>query len=102
MNLIMAILIFLSALISCVLMVRLLRSGKGIADKIGGCVLLLIPFFGPFLFQFVIDPPSAKHPRLQARGPRGEYANRWIAIRPILENGLRQKNELQEKRRKDA
>ncbi|TWT18314.1 hypothetical protein [Luteimonas wenzhouensis] len=96
MNQVMLILLALGWVVSLILMVRLLRSGKGVAEKIGGCALLLVPFFGPLLYQFVVDPPPAKHPLLQARGPRGEYAHKWIAVRPVLEDGLKQKGEPEE------
>lgn len=95
MNQVMLILLALAWLVSLILMTRLLKSGKSLGKKLGGCALLLVPFFGPLLYQFVIDPPSVKHPRMQARGPRGEFAHKWIAVRPILEDGLRQRDELQ-------
>ena len=93
---VMLILLALAWVVSLILMVRLLRSDKSLAEKIGGCALLLVPFFGPLLYQFVIDPPPVKSPLLQAHGPRGEYAHKWIAVRPVLEDGLRQKDEPQE------
>lgn len=102
MNLFMLILLALVWMVSLVIMVGLLRSGKSLAEKIGGCVLLLVPFFGPLLYQFVIYPPPANHPRLRARGPRGEYTHRWIAVRPVLEDGLKQKDESQEAAKEES
>lgn len=100
MNLVMLILLVIAWAISLILMIRLLRSGKSAIEKIGGCVLLLVPFFGPLLYQFVIDPPPVKHPLLQARGPGGEYAHKWIAVKPALEDGLKQKGEPEEATKK--
>jgi hypothetical protein len=96
MKFVMIALLIISWAISLMLMVSLIRSDRGIGEKIGGSVLLLVPFFGPFLYQFVIDPPPIKNPRLQARGPRGEFAHKWIAIRPVLDDGLKQKGEHEE------
>lgn len=93
MNLAMAMLTMFFWLISLVLMFRLLRSDKGVVDKVGGCMLLLVPVFGPFLYQFVIDPPPVKAPGLRASGIRGEYTHRWIALREVLGNGLKRKSE---------
>lgn len=98
MNLVMAVLAIFFWLISLVLMFRLLRSGKGVVDKVGGCMLLLVPVFGPFLYYFVIDPPSVKAPELRTSGIRGEYTHRWIALREVLGSGLKRRSE-REKRR---
>lgn len=77
--------------LSSFLMFKLLRSESDLADKIGGTVLLLLPFVGPLLFWFVYSSLRPQAPHLQNRGPRGDYTHRWLAMRPMLEEAQRQR-----------
>jgi len=69
---------------------RLLRSRTHWLEKVGGCVLLVVPFAGPFLYFLVIEPPQPQPLWLQARGARGEYSDRWVATKRSLEETLSQ------------
>lgn len=77
--------------LSLYLMFKLLRSESGLADKVGGTVLLLLPFAGPLLYWFVYNrlPPQASY--LQNRDGRGAYTHKWLGIRPVLEEVSRQR-----------
>jgi hypothetical protein len=70
-----------------------LDSSSWLADRIGGTVLLLIPFVGPLLYWFVYNSIAPQPQHLQARGARGTYTHKWLAIRPVLEQGLRERRE---------
>ncbi len=83
-------------MVSLLLAVRLLRSSNHWLEKICGCVLVFVPLIGPLLYLLVIEPPPPQPPWLQARGARGAYTDRWIAIRPVLDSGLKQKGEREE------
>ncbi len=87
-DVVMIVLMCAAWMISAVLAFRLIVSERGLGDKVGGCLLLIVPFFGPFLYQFVIDPPPKNHLWLQARGPRGEATHRMISIGPVLKRAL--------------
>lgn len=89
MNIIMIVLTIISWLIGLVIMNRLIRSDRSVADKALGSVLLLTPILGPLLYLFFVSPPPANNPQLQARGPRGEYTNKWLVIGPVLSNALK-------------
>jgi hypothetical protein len=78
-----------SGLISLWLMVKIARSDRSRLDKLGGLLLLAVPLVGPLLYWFVYCDLPPQHPRLQNRGPRGDYAQRWTSIRPVLEEDLK-------------
>src|SRR5690606_6588724 len=84
----LALLLVAAGLLSLWLMVKLAKSERTRLDKLGGIILLLVPFVGPLLYWFVYSDLSPQHPRLQNRGPRGEYAHKWMSIRPTLQQGL--------------
>ena len=77
--------------LSAILIIRLWARDCGLADRIGGTVLLLIPFVGPLLYWFVYNSLPPQAPYLQARGARGTFTHKWLAIRPVLEQGLRER-----------
>ena len=71
--------------LSVVLIARLWTRDCGLGDRIGGTVLLLVPFVGPLLYWFVYNSLAPQPTHLQAHGPRGTYTHKWLAIRPVLE-----------------
>ena len=77
--------------LSAILLIRLWTRPRGMADRIGGTILLLIPFAGPLLYWFVYNSVAPQPEHLQARGARGTYTHKWLAIRPVLEQGLRER-----------
>lgn len=89
MNYVMFSLMAIAWIFGLILLVRLFRSERSIFEKFAGGVLLLVPVFGPFLYQFVIEPPPPQNPRLRANGARGDYTQRWIVLKPVLERGLK-------------
>jgi hypothetical protein len=84
----LALLLLAAGLISIWLMVKVVTSDRSRLDKFGAILLLAVPFVGPLLYWFVYNDLPPQHPRLQNRGPRGEYASKWRSIRPVLEDGL--------------
>ncbi len=84
----LALLLLLAGLISLWLMVKVARSERTKLDKFGAFLLLAVPLVGPLLYWFVYNDLPAQHKRLQNRGPRGELTHKWIAIKPVLEDGL--------------
>lgn len=89
-------LMILAWLISAFLAVRLLASDRGAMKKAGGCLLLMVPFFGPFLYLFVVEPPPPKDSSMRASGPRGDFAQKWLVISPVLKEALRARREKEE------
>ena len=77
--------------LSAVLLIRLWARDCGLADRIGGTVLLLVPFMGPLLYWFVYNSLAPQPTCLQARGGRGTYTHKWLAMRPVLEQVLHER-----------
>ena len=80
-----------SITISVMLIVGVVRSSRTPLDKAWRILLLLVPAAGPLLYWLVYSdtPPQPQH--LRNSGPRGHYTHTWIAIKPILEQGLRRR-----------
>ena len=78
-----------SITISVILVVGVVRSSRTPLDKAWRILLLLVPVAGPLLYWLIYSdtPPHPQH--LQDWGPRCHYTHAWIAIKPILEQGLR-------------
>lgn len=94
MNVVMVSLMILIWMISLFLMIGLLRSDRSRAERLVGILLLFVPFFGPLLYKLVIDPPGIKPTFLQARGPRGDFADKWNMVRPVVEDAMKRKADL--------
>lgn len=75
------------------IMVSVFKSGMSRTKKIGACIVLLIPAFGPILYYVLIEPPAPQDSLLQNRGPRGSYTDNWVLLKPILEQELKEKIE---------
>jgi hypothetical protein len=78
-----------SITISMTLIIGVVRSSRTPLDKAWRILLLLVPVAGPLLYWLIYSDTPLQPQHLQNRGPRGHYAHTWIAIKPILEQGLR-------------
>ncbi len=85
----LALLLIAAGLTSLWFMVEVARSDRTRLDKLGAFLLLAVPLVGPLLYWFVYNDLPPQHPELQNRGAKGDFAHTWIAIRPVLEDGLK-------------
>ena len=93
MNALITVLASASWIAGLFIMVSVFKSDMSRMKKIGACIVLLIPAFGPILYYVLIEPPAPEDPLLQNRGPRCSYTDNWIFLRPILERELKEKTE---------
>ena len=77
-----------SEAISLFLIVRLWSGGGSNAYRTLVTVLTFIPFVGPIFYLFITDQTPPQPLDLQNRGPRGEYFQRWISLKPEFEREL--------------
>jgi hypothetical protein len=87
--------------LSAILILKLWTRDSGLADRIGGTVLLLIPFAGPLLHWFVYNSLAPQAPHLQVRGARGTYTHQWLAIRPVLDRMLEERRAQDEQTKRE-
>ena len=85
MNNAMVVALVLLEMVSLFLLYRLVRSKRGILEKLALSVMLLIPFLEPLIFLILVEEVPPQHPFLRNAGARGDVTHRMIGIQADLD-----------------
>lgn len=80
-----------SGIVSLFLLTKVWRSSEHLAFKIAISFVTVIPIVGPVFYLFVANNTPPQDRCLQNKGPRGEYAHRWLSVKPLYQNIIDEK-----------